>query len=269
MDFYSRSTTWQHRLLAYTLSHFKVQSQRTEGAVSALLTRKLLVLDQYQRYTILIDALFSLPRPLQSNTAGHRCSQHPAACAGEGSQLPPSSASVPRQRRACSKRGSPRRSRWAGRGRASSQGSVRGETAPEGVRSPGAAPPPPDRHQGAARRAQGPLAPAPTTPVEAHGERRGALQAHPPLPPGRPRLPVRPRGASVPRQPGRTGAAGRASGRAGSAAAGMWRGRPGSGGAGRRRDCVTCAPGRRVPHSRGGSSAQQHKMAGAPPRSVT
>lgn len=136
MDFYSRSTTWQHLLLAYTLSQFKAQSQRTERAVSALLTLKLLVLDQYQTYTILIDALFSLPRPLQSNTAGHRCFQHPAACAGEGSELPPSSASVTRQGRACSKRGSPRRSRWAGRGRASSQGSVRGETAPEGGEEP-------------------------------------------------------------------------------------------------------------------------------------
>lgn len=146
--------------------------------------------------------------------------------------------------------------------------SARGD-GPGGRWGAAGAPPPPDKYQGPAWRAQGPLAPAPTTPAEAHGERRGALQAHPPTPLGglASRL-----GRGAPRccgsRGGREPPAGPVVGRGA-----RRRGRGGdgrdSGGAGRRRDGVTCAPGRRVPHSRGGSSTQQHKMAGAPPRSVT
>lgn len=94
--FYFRSTSWQHLILVYNLSHFKVQLHRVEKTATALFTLKLLVLDQYQMYTTVIDVLSGLPRPRHSNTAGHCCSRRPAAQGAErGSGLPPASGRVP------------------------------------------------------------------------------------------------------------------------------------------------------------------------------
>lgn len=176
----------------------------------------------------------------------------PRSLRGEGSELPPSEATVPRRGRACWKRGSPRRSRRAGRGRASSQGSVRGETAPEGGEEPRA----PRRRLTSAKDPHGELKarwPRLQRPVRGPWGAQGGPAGAPPLPPGRPRLPLRPRGASVLRQPGRTGAAGGAGVRTGGAAAGAWRGRPG-----RRRGRE--AAGRRYLRSRAESPSQPRRL---------
>lgn len=269
MDFYSRSTTWQYLLLAYTLSQFKVQSQKTEKGRKCSVDTETTCLGSIPN--VHNSDRCSL-QPAKASPVKHCRSPllpNPAACAGEGSELPPSSASVTRQGRACSKRGSPRRSRWAGRGRASSQGSVRGETAPEGGEEPRA----PRRRLTSTKDPHGQLkarSPQLQRPLQRPmGSAGGPCRRTPPSPLGglASRL-----GRGAPRccssRSGRRPTAGPVVGR-GARRRGRGGGGQGSGGAGRRLDGVTCAPGRRVPHSRGGSSTQQHKMAGAPPRSVT
>lgn len=98
-----------------------------------------------------------------------------------------------------------------------------------------------------------PARPSSNDPCRGPWGAQGGPPGAPPHPPGRPRLPVRPRGASVLRQPRRTGAAGRAGGRAGRAAAGAWWGWPGQ-----RRG--RAAAGRRYLRSRAESPSQPRRL---------
>lgn len=127
---------------------------------------------------------------------------------------------------------------------------MRGETAPEGGEER------PRRRLTSTKDPHGELkacSPQLQRPLQRLMGSAGGPSRRTPHPPGRPRLPVRPRGASVLRQPRRMGAAGRAGSQTGRATAGAWWGRPRQ-----RRGRATV--GRRYLRSRAESPSQPRRL---------
>lgn len=148
--FYFRSTSWQHLILVYNLSHFKVQLHRVEKTATALFTLKLLVLDQYQMYTTVIDVLSGLPRPRTQTlpVTAARDALPPGGQRGARGSLLPRAGYPDRAGRAQSGTGAATRAhlpearpesgpgRRAGNGRASSRRSAGGDPEPGRSRRP-------------------------------------------------------------------------------------------------------------------------------------